>query len=94
MPLPSFQPHALRHKTIIIPASSSSYSPSFSSFEISAWFDGFGGSNSMSSVDKLFLNDHTWPMKVSSHFKPPQVLAPLLDLQEEEKEDEALAQKW
>ncbi|QCD98422.1 uncharacterized protein LOC114175606 [Vigna unguiculata] len=68
--------------------SSSSFEKSSSSceFEFSARFGstGFNGSASMSSADELFLNGQIRPMKLSTHLERPQVLAPLLDLEEEE----------
>ncbi|KAF7805059.1 uncharacterized protein G2W53_044170 [Senna tora] len=59
-------------------------------FEFSArfGFNGSGGSGSMSSADELFLNGQIRPMKLSTHLERPQVLAPLLDLEGEEEEDE------
>ncbi|KAL4580598.1 hypothetical protein LXL04_016798 [Taraxacum kok-saghyz] len=39
---------------------------------------------SMSSADELFLNGQIRPMKLSSHLQRPQVLAPLLDVDESE----------
>ncbi|KAJ0014712.1 hypothetical protein Pint_19756 [Pistacia integerrima] len=46
---------------------------------------GSGSTGSMSSADELFLNGKIRPMKLSSHLERPQVLAPLLDLDEEEE---------
>ncbi|KAB1203271.1 hypothetical protein CJ030_MR8G026865 [Morella rubra] len=43
---------------------------------------------SMSSADELFLNGQIRPMKLSSHLKRPQILAPLLDLDEGEELEE------
>ncbi|CAN0914096.1 hypothetical protein LINGRAHAP2_LOCUS28352 [Linum grandiflorum] len=65
-------------------------SRSLNEFEFSARFGsaGAGHTGSMSSADELFLNGQIRPMKLSSHLEKPQVLAPLLDLEEEE-EDEA-----
>ncbi|KAL2490405.1 Protein of unknown function (DUF1645) [Abeliophyllum distichum] len=37
---------------------------------------------SMSSADELFLNGQIRPMKLSSHLQRPQVLAPLIDMDE------------
>ncbi|KAK7337697.1 hypothetical protein VNO77_18282 [Canavalia gladiata] len=56
-------------------------------FEFSARFgsSGSGGSGSMSSADELFLNGQIRPMKLSSHLERPQMLAPLMDLEEEEE---------
>ncbi|KVH99911.1 uncharacterized protein LOC112519676 [Cynara cardunculus var. scolymus] len=39
---------------------------------------------SMTSADELFLNGKIRPMKLSSHLQRPQVLAPLLDVDENE----------
>ncbi|KAM7273694.1 hypothetical protein ACFE04_028358 [Oxalis oulophora] len=57
-------------------------------FEFSARFGSTesGQTGSMSSADELFLNGKIRPMKLSSHLERPQVLAPLLDLEDEEKE--------
>ncbi|KAK2639057.1 hypothetical protein Ddye_026852 [Dipteronia dyeriana] len=41
----------------------------------------------MSSADELFLNGKIRPMKLSTHLEKPQVLAPLLDLENEEEEE-------
>ncbi|KAJ0079945.1 hypothetical protein Patl1_22273 [Pistacia atlantica] len=46
---------------------------------------GSGSTGSMSSADELFLNGKIRPMKLSSHLERPQVLAPLLDLDEEKE---------
>uniref|UniRef100_A0A0R0F351 Calmodulin-binding protein n=2 Tax=Glycine max TaxID=3847 RepID=A0A0R0F351_SOYBN len=71
-------------------ASSSSEKNSGCDFEFSARFvsSGFTGSGSMSSADELFLNGQIRPMKLSTHLERPQVLAPLLDLEEEGEENE------
>ncbi|KAJ0255677.1 Uncharacterized protein HA466_0103870 [Hirschfeldia incana] len=42
----------------------------------------------MTSAEELFSNGQIKPMKLSSHLEKPQVLAPLLDLETEEEEDE------
>ncbi|CAI0446642.1 unnamed protein product [Linum tenue] len=59
-------------------------------FEFSARFGsvGPGHTGSMSSADELFLNGQIRPMKLSTHLEKPQVLAPLLDLDEGEEEGE------
>ncbi|PKA57720.1 hypothetical protein AXF42_Ash016766 [Apostasia shenzhenica] len=62
-------------------------------FEFSAKYaaipgSGVGAVGSMSSADELFLNGQIRPMKLSSHLKHSQVLAPLLDADEEENADE------
>lgn len=44
-----------------------------------------GAVGSMTSADELFLNGQIRPMKLSSHLQRPQVLAPLLDVDEEEE---------
>lgn len=75
---------------------SSSYIPSLSSpdyadgslpvgFEFGS---GSGASGSMSSADELFLNGKIRPMKLSTHLERPQLLAPLLDLEEQEEEED------
>ncbi|CAK7340571.1 unnamed protein product [Dovyalis caffra] len=57
-------------------------------FEFSARFGstGSGQPGSMSSADELFLNGQIRPMRLSSHLERPQVLAPLLDLENEEED--------
>ncbi|XP_060167268.1 uncharacterized protein LOC132598423 [Lycium barbarum] len=74
-------------------AANSTSSPS-EDFDFSARLTGDGnggaGDGSMSSADELFLNGQIRPMKLSTHLKRPQVLAPLLDLDENEEEDEKL----
>ncbi|XP_022720136.1 uncharacterized protein LOC111277958 [Durio zibethinus] len=59
-------------------------------FEFSARFgsSGSGQTGSMSSADELFLNGQIRPMKLSTHLERPQILAPLLDLQNEDEENE------
>jgi hypothetical protein len=42
----------------------------------------------MTSADELFLNGQIRPMKLSSHLQGPQILSPLLDLDEDEEHDE------
>ncbi|XP_058770426.1 uncharacterized protein LOC131644053 [Vicia villosa] len=58
-------------------------------FEFSARFGSTGSAvpGSMTSADELFLNGQIRPMKLSSHLERPQVLAPLLDLEEEDEEE-------
>ncbi|KAM1442652.1 hypothetical protein ACFX1T_010207 [Malus domestica] len=60
-------------------------------FEFSARFgsSGSGSTGPMSSADELFLNGKIRPMKLSTHLEKPQTLAPLLDLEAENGEDEA-----
>ena len=56
----------------------------------SAGFFEFGGANAtgpMISADELFHNGQIRPVKLSSHLQRPQILAPLMDLNEEEEED-------
>ncbi|KAG1365288.1 hypothetical protein COCNU_12G002880 [Cocos nucifera] len=59
-------------------------------FEFCARFPSYATSaaGSMTSADELFLNGQIRPMKLSSHLQRPQVLAPLLDLNEEEDEED------
>ncbi|KAD4179576.1 hypothetical protein R6Q59_023074 [Mikania micrantha] len=45
---------------------------------------GAAPAGSMTSADELFLNGQIRPMKLSSHLQRPQVLAPLLDVDENE----------
>ncbi|CAH9145052.1 unnamed protein product [Cuscuta epithymum] len=49
--------------------------------------DGVVCAGAMSSADELFFNGQIRPMKLSSHLQRPQVLAPLLDLEESEDTD-------
>ncbi|XP_057466528.1 uncharacterized protein LOC130755964 [Actinidia eriantha] len=67
------------------PVASSSVSGSFE-FDFSARFGTIGSAmaGSMSSADELFLNGQIRPMKLSTHLKRPQMLAPLIDLDETE----------
>ncbi|KAJ6694468.1 hypothetical protein OIU85_005179 [Salix viminalis] len=60
-------------------------------FEFSAKFGstGSGQTGSMSSADELFLNGQIRPMKLSSHLERPQVLSPLLDLDNEEEDGDS-----
>ena len=60
-------------------------------FEFSARFGstGSGQPGSMSSADELFLNGQIRPMKLSSHLQRPQVLAPLMDLENEEEDGDS-----
>ncbi|CAK9188007.1 unnamed protein product [Ilex paraguariensis] len=44
--------------------------------------NGLASGGSMSSADELFLNGQIRPMKLSTHLQRPQILAPLLDLDE------------
>ncbi|KAI8030239.1 Protein CELLULOSE SYNTHASE INTERACTIVE 1 [Camellia lanceoleosa] len=59
-------------------------------FEFSTRLGTIGSSltGSMISIDKLFLNSQIRPMKLSSHLQRHQVLAPLLDLNENEDDCE------
>lgn len=60
------------------------------SFEFSSRFSGSGSAiGSMCSADELFLNGQIRPMKLSSHLQNPQNLAPLIDLDVEDKESES-----
>ncbi|XP_030477135.2 uncharacterized protein LOC115694156 [Syzygium oleosum] len=56
-------------------------------FEFSSRFGspGSGHPGPMSSADELFLNGQIRPMKLSTHLERPQVLAPLPDLDDEER---------
>ncbi|XP_072998317.1 uncharacterized protein [Typha latifolia] len=82
------------------PYSAAAISTSFSSagdieFEFSARYPSSGGSaaGSMVSADEIFFNGQIRPMKLSSHLQRPQSLAPLLDLDPEEEEDEEPAMR-
>lgn len=44
--------------------------------------NGTASAGSMSSADELFLNGQIRPMKLSTHLQRPQILAPLLDLED------------
>lgn len=44
--------------------------------------NGTASAGSMSSADELFLNGQIRPMKLSTHLQRPQMLAPLLDLED------------
>ncbi|KAF2288314.1 hypothetical protein GH714_005969 [Hevea brasiliensis] len=59
-------------------------------FEFSARLgsSGSGQTGSMSSADELFFNGQIRPMKLSTHLERPQVLAPLLDLENEDEEED------
>ncbi|XP_058077063.1 uncharacterized protein LOC131225543 [Magnolia sinica] len=72
----------------INPSASSSISTV--EFEFSARFPPSSSATvgSMISADELFLNGKIRPMKLSSHLQRPQNLAPLLDLDHEEDEEE------
>ncbi|GFY89033.1 stress response NST1-like protein [Actinidia rufa] len=67
------------------PVASASASGSFE-FDFSARFGTIGSAmaGSMSSADELFLNGQIRPMKLSTHLKRPQMLAPLIALDETE----------
>ncbi|OVA02566.1 Protein of unknown function DUF1645 [Macleaya cordata] len=58
-------------------------------FEFSARFSSNSSvaSGSMISADELFLNGQIRPMKLSSHLQRPQILAPLLDVENEDEEE-------
>lgn len=68
------------------PASGASVSGSSFEFDFSARFANAGPASdgSMISADELFCNGQIRPMKLSTHLQRPQVLAPLLDLDETE----------
>ncbi|WCJ43031.1 hypothetical protein M5689_023797 [Euphorbia peplus] len=59
-------------------------------FEFSARLahSGSGHTGSMSSADELFLNGQIRPMKLSTHLERPQMLAPLIDLENEDDDEE------
>ncbi|XP_057964555.1 uncharacterized protein LOC131155439 [Malania oleifera] len=59
-------------------------------FEFSSRFSSNGSAavGSMSSADELFLNGQIRPMKLSTHLQRPQILAPLLDLDGEDEDEE------
>ncbi|KAK1559429.1 hypothetical protein Q3G72_014411 [Acer saccharum] len=84
---------------VLSSAPSAAYRPSESSFlstqsDYEFEFSSRFSSNSpvtvgsMSSADELFLNGQIRPMKLSSHLQRPQILAPLIDLDVEDDDDE------
>ncbi|XWS42338.1 hypothetical protein CRYUN_Cryun16bG0006000 [Craigia yunnanensis] len=77
------------------PSSPDNSAPLGFEFEFSARFgsSGSGQTGSMSSADELFLNGQIKPMKLSTHLERPQVLAPLLDLEHEDEENEDVDNK-
>ncbi|KAK8488276.1 hypothetical protein V6N11_066215 [Hibiscus sabdariffa] len=58
-------------------------------FDFSGRFgsSGSGPTGSMTSADELFLNGQIRPVKLSTHLERPQVLAPLMDLEHEDDEE-------
>uniref|UniRef100_A0A5B7AIC6 Stress response NST1-like protein n=1 Tax=Davidia involucrata TaxID=16924 RepID=A0A5B7AIC6_DAVIN len=87
---------------ILSAASSSASDSAFLSNESSTVFGSFefefssrfspnssAGNGLMSSADELFLNGQIRPMKLSSHLRRPQILAPLLDLDVEDEDEES-----
>ncbi|XP_023638186.1 uncharacterized protein LOC111830477 [Capsella rubella] len=46
------------------------------------------GGVSMTSAEELFSNGQIKPMKLSSHLQRPQILSPLLDLENEDEDDD------
>ncbi|KAJ0246415.1 Uncharacterized protein HA466_0169560 [Hirschfeldia incana] len=74
--------------------SSSSSSPGGGDFEfdfssrLSSSSGPLGGAPTMTSAEELFSNGRIKPMKLSSHLQRPQILAPLIDLETEEGEDD------
>lgn len=59
-------------------------------FDFSSRLGSSGGSGaSMCSADELFFNGQIRPMKLSTHLQRPQVLAPLLDVEEGEIANDA-----
>lgn len=87
-----FSPPSTTNSTNYAPHSAAPNSASGSSFEFdfSARFGNTGPASdgSMISADELFCNGQIRPMKLSTHLQRPQVLAPLLDLDEIEDEGE------
>ena len=71
---------------VVSSSESGSFEFEFSSRFSSGWT---GPSGSMSSADELFLNGQIRPMKLSSHLQRPQILAPLMDLEGEEEDEES-----
>nr|GMD49792.1 uncharacterized protein LOC109180908 [Ipomoea batatas] len=73
------------------PEASAAAAAANSSFEFDFSFrlagEGDACAGSMSSADELFFNCQIRPMKLSTHLQRPQVLAPLLDLDESEEAD-------
>ncbi|KAI3980688.1 hypothetical protein MKX01_025253 [Papaver californicum] len=80
---PASPTHYIQSKSISVSASTVNMSSS-GSFE----FDFSAKNNSISTADELFLNGQIRSMKLSSHLQKPQILTPLLDLENEVEEDE------
>ncbi|KAI3991261.1 hypothetical protein MKX01_022482 [Papaver californicum] len=80
---PASPMHYIQSKSISVSASIVNINSS-GSFE----FDFSAKKNSISTADELFLNGQIRPMKLSSHLQKPQILTPLLDLENEVEEDE------
>lgn len=88
---PASPMHFVLSTTSVKNAASTSISSPSEDFDFSARLTTEGGGaadGSMSSADELFLNGQIRPMKLSTHLKRPQLLAPLLDLDENEEEEE------
>lgn len=87
---PASPMHFVLSTTSVKNVASTSISSPSEDFDFSARLttDGAAADGSMSSADELFLNGQIRPMKLSTHLKRPQVLAPLLDLDENEDEEE------
>lgn len=88
---PASPMHFVLSTTSVKNVASTSISSPSEDFDFSARLTTEGGGaedGSMSSADELFLNGQIRPMKLSTHLKRPQVLAPLLDLDENEDEEE------
>ncbi|KAK8659919.1 hypothetical protein V6N13_030109 [Hibiscus sabdariffa] len=72
-----------------LPPSPDNLVPLAFDFDFSGRFgsSGSGLTGSMTSADKLFLNRQIRPVKLSTHLERPQVLAPLMDLEHEDDEE-------
>ncbi|KAI3985858.1 hypothetical protein MKX01_026644 [Papaver californicum] len=58
------------------------------SISVSASIVNINSSGPFDTADELFFNGQIRPMKLSSHLQKPQILTPLLDLENEVEEDE------
>ncbi|MCL7045546.1 hypothetical protein MKW94_025457 [Papaver nudicaule] len=81
---PASPMHYIQSKSTSVSSSATVNLSSSGSFE----FDFSTKTNSISTADELFLNGQIRPMKLSSHLQKPQILTPLIDLENEEEEDE------
>ncbi|KAE8681646.1 serine/threonine-protein kinase [Hibiscus syriacus] len=90
-PAPSLNSHFSSESSLV----SAQSDASSLEFEFSSRFPSNGSVTvrSLSSADELFLNGQIRPMKLSSHLQRPQNLAPLLDLDVEEDDEDGNKQE-